>query len=87
MATPEEANQAIGDAVEAWVNTLEDETDGQGPGVLGDWVVVACMVDVKDGVPVGNYYVAMKTGNMLPHVAQGLLSRGIDELEGMEQDL
>jgi hypothetical protein len=81
MITPDEANAAVQDALEAWVHSLEDQTEGKGPGIVGDWVAVMTMVDVTpDGHPVAQYYVAMKGRSMLPHVVEGLLQKGIDEL-------
>lgn len=76
-----DANDAISAALEGWVASLEDGTEGQGPGVLGDWLAVVCMVDINsEGQPAAQYYLAMKGGAMLPHIAEGLLYRGIDEL-------
>ncbi len=81
----EDASQAIGASLEAWVNSLPSD-DGESVGILGDWVAVVCMVDVTpEGVPVANYYIALKDGQMLPHVAHGLLVRGADELDGLEE--
>lgn len=80
------SNEAIGEALESWVNGLPSE-DGESVGVLGDWVAVVAMVDIgSEGQPVCNYYVAVKGGSMLPHVANGLLSRGMDELAELEND-
>jgi hypothetical protein len=77
-ATP---NQLVGIALEQWVDSLEDHTEGQGIGMLGDWLAVVSMVDVRDdGVPVVNYYLAMRDGNMLPHVAEGMLRQGLKEM-------
>lgn len=86
MTERNEANAAIGNALEAWVTSLLS-VDGESVGVIGDWVAVVAMVDVRsDGTPVAEYYVALKDGSLLPHVAAGLMSRGIDELAGMEEE-
>jgi hypothetical protein len=83
----QEANRGVAVALEEWVSKLPDRTEaGGGVGMLGDWMAVVCMVDVReDGVPVCQYYLAMRDGNMLPHVAAGLLSRGLDELAASEE--
>lgn len=79
-------NEAVGNALEGWVNSLPFEGDWN-PGILGDWVAVVCMVDVDSkGHPVCKYYLAMKEGNMLPHVIKGLLSQGLDEIDRSEVD-
>jgi hypothetical protein len=83
------AREKVGEALEAWVNALpmvDRETVEKGIGILGDWVAVVCMVDVDEaGVPAANYYVVMRGGSMLPHVAHGLLDRGHTELDEREQ--
>jgi hypothetical protein len=75
-----EYHDAVGDALEAWVHGLPlDETaSGSGDiGILGDWIAVVSMVRVNaDGVPVTEYYLCMKDGTMLPHMALGMLQVG-----------
>lgn len=75
----------IGQALEAWVSSLPFEgKPGEGPGILGDWIAVVAMVDVgPDGSPRAEYYVALRDGSMLGHVAKGLLRQGMDELADM----
>lgn len=78
---PTEANEAVTEALEGWVASLPFDGDG-GPGVMGDWIAVLSMVDVRaDGTPMAQYYIAMKDGTMLPHIAGGLLRQGLIELE------
>lgn len=80
-------NEAISEALEGWVNHLEDQTEGQGCGVLGDWLAVVSMVTVDaEGQPRTRYYLAVKGGTMLPHVALGLLYQGIGELADNTDD-
>lgn len=77
-----EANDAISEAFEAWVGSLTDQTEGLGPGVLGDWLAVVSMVSVDSaGDPRVMYYLVMRNGTMLPHVAKGLLYQGLEELQ------
>jgi hypothetical protein len=74
-------NEAIGQAFENWVGSLSDETEGRGFGMLGDWLAVVSMVVVdEEGDPRVKYYVALRDGSMLPHVAKGLLYQGLEEL-------
>lgn len=76
----------VGEAIERWVNDLPKETDA-GVGILGDWVAIACFVDVdSEGRPNAQYYVAMRDGTLLPHVAHGLLEQAAEELAGMKDD-
>lgn len=71
----------VGRALEEWVNGLPRGDDGD-IGMLGDWIAVVCMVAVDDeGQPRAEYYLAMKDGALLPHIAQGLLAEGMDQLE------
>lgn len=80
-----EANRAIAASIEEWVGSLRDETDGDGPGILGDWMTIACMVSVnEDGIPMAKYYLGMKDGAMLPHVAKGMLYQALEELGGSD---
>lgn len=77
----DEANAHISEALEAWIAALPDETEGQGIGVLGDWLAVVAMVNVDEqGDARVQYYVALKGGTMLPHIAEGLLRQGLREL-------
>jgi hypothetical protein len=74
-------HDAVGDALEAWVNGLPDDdgaVSGSGDiGVLGDWMAVVSMVRVSsEGVPVTEYYLCMKDGSMLPHMCLGLIEVG-----------
>lgn len=81
MSVPE-SNLGISAAFEAWIESLEDKTDGQGRGMLGDWIAVVCMVEVdEEGDPRAQYYLAMKDGTMLPHIGEGMLRQGLKELE------
>jgi hypothetical protein len=76
------ATEKIGQAIEEHIASLPDQTDGQGAGMLGDWIAVVSMVSVDDaGQPRTQYYLVMREGNMLPHVAKGLLYEGIDEAD------
>lgn len=73
-----EHNDRIGQAIEEWVQSLP----GEDPGILGDWIVVASMVAVDEqGTPRCEYYLGFRGGTMLPHVAKGLLSEGMDQVE------
>ena len=75
----EEANDAIGQALEKWVESLPS-ADGHPIGILGDWACVMGMVDVdSDGDARVQYYLAMKSGTMLPHVLVGLLHEGLNQ--------
>lgn len=78
----------VGEAIEKWVNDLP--WDGEGPrneGMLGDWLAIACFVSVdSEGRPNAQYYVAMKDGTLLPHVAHGLLAQAAEELPSMRDD-
>lgn len=78
-----EANEAVSAALEAWVDSLPMDEPG-GKGILGEWIAVVCMVDINDGVPGAQYYLAMRGGNMLPHTAEGLLRQGLTELASDE---
>jgi hypothetical protein len=74
-----ELHDAIGSDLEKWVNALpaDELSEGEDVGILGDWIAVVSMVSVRsDGVPVTQYYLCMKGGNMLPHAAIGLLHIG-----------
>jgi hypothetical protein len=75
-----EFHDAVGAALENWVVNLPgDETieTGAEVGMLGDWLAVVSMVRVSsEGSPVTEYYLCMKDGTMLPHMALGLLSVG-----------
>jgi hypothetical protein len=76
------ASDAIGAALEKWVEVLPFAADSSGGiGVLGDWVAVVCMMDVnEEGQPVAQYYLAMKNGSSLPHTVDGLLRQGLSEM-------
>jgi hypothetical protein len=77
-----EANEGIGQAIEKWVDSLPS-IDGRSPGILGDWICVAAMVAVDDeGDPRVEYYLALKNGTMLPHLATGLLHEGLALIRG-----
>lgn len=74
----------IGRAIEEWVGELDGEVDR---GVLGDWLTIACYVSVDSkGNPTAQYYIAMRDGNLLPHVAEGLLVRAEAELDGLRSE-
>lgn len=76
----QEANSAVGQALNEWVAALPDEEPDTDIGVLGDWLAVISMVRVNEhGQPVTQYYVTMRGGTMLPQVALGLLHQGIQE--------
>ena len=85
--TMSEANRAIGESIERWVDSLPFEGEAGGTGILGDWIAVVCMVDVNaEGAPAAKYYLAMKDGTMLPHIAEGLLNQGISELSASDDE-
>jgi hypothetical protein len=70
----------IGSKLEGWVNSLpSDETvENAGDiGIIGDWIAVVSMVRVNaEGIPVTEYYLCMKDGTLLPHIALGLIRIG-----------
>lgn len=83
----EEANNAIGRSLSEWVNALPAEVEGQDVGILGDWMAVVSMVTVDDEeCPRAEYYLAMKDGTLLPHVAEGLLAVAAKRLEDYLED-
>jgi hypothetical protein len=72
-------HDAVGAALENWVTNLPnaDELEPGDIGILGDWLAVVSMVRVNaDGIPVTEYYLCMKDGTMLPHMALGMLQVG-----------
>jgi hypothetical protein len=75
-----EYHDAVGDALESWVHGLppDEGVSGEGDiGMIGDWIAIVSMVRVnEDGIPVTEYYMCMKDGTLLPHMALGLLSVG-----------
>lgn len=79
----------IGQAIEKWVSELPWDSNGErNEGILGDWMAIACFVDVdSEGRPNANYYIAMRDGTLLPHVARGLIVQAKAELPGMRDDI
>jgi hypothetical protein len=70
----QEANAQVARSLEEWVSSLPFEGGGD-VGVLGDWLAIVCMVSVdSEGDPRAEYYLCMKDGSLLPHVAEGLLA-------------
>ena len=86
LMSVEIANQGIQAALENWIAALPFEGEGNSPGVMGDWIAIVCMVDVDpmDGKPKAQYYLTMRDGALLPHVAKGLLNEGMDQVEMQE---
>lgn len=81
-----EDNQRVSQALEGWVQGLPNQTPGQGSGILGDWIAVVSMVAVSpEGHPVTEYYLCMKDGTMLPHIAKGLLYEGVDQVDAQRE--
>lgn len=82
------SSNIVGQAIEEWVTGLPWE--GEGPpnvGVLGDWLAVACFVSVdSQGRPNAQYYLAMRDGSLLPHVAKGLIVEASEQLPGLRND-
>lgn len=82
-----ESSEAVARSLEEWVAALPEEETGTDVGVLGDWLVIVSMVRVEaDGQAVTQYYLTMKGGGMLPHVARGLLHQGLHELREVERE-
>ena len=82
MSIPEQSSK-VHDAIEGYIADLPSE-DGEDIGMLGDWLTVASMVTVDaEGQPRTQYYLIMRGGGMLPHVALGLLQVGVDEVSGL----
>jgi hypothetical protein len=81
-------SNAIGKAIEKWVTELPWEgEEPRNEGMLGDWLAIACFVSVDgEGRPNAQYYIAMKDGTLLPHVAHGLLTQAEEELPSMRED-
>jgi hypothetical protein len=79
----QEANEAVARSLEEWVAALPAEVAGENQGMIGDWLAIVCMVAVDgEGDPRAEYYLVMKDGTLLPHVAEGLLqiaARKVDE--------
>lgn len=79
----EEANRAVAASLEQWVSSLPIEDAGGDIGILGDWMAIVTMVAVdEDGDPRAEYYLAMKDGTLLPHVAEGLLAVARQKIHG-----
>jgi hypothetical protein len=82
-----EHNAALSEALETWVNSLPAEVIGEDIGMLGEWIAVVSMVSVdSEGDPRTEYYLAMRNGTMLPHVAIGLLYQGLEEVRGSRKE-
>lgn len=78
--TIQEQSAKVHAAIEAYIAALPD-SDGVDVGMLGDWLAVVSMVAVDDeGRPRTQYYLIMRDGSLLPHVALGLLQVGVDEV-------
>jgi hypothetical protein len=80
-AATDAARAKVQEALEEWVASLP--MDGPGDvGLLGDWLAVVSMVAVDaDGQPATEYYLVMRDGSMLPHVARGILYQGLEEMD------
>lgn len=80
-----EHNAGVSKALEEWVAGLPFEGDGD-IGILGEWIAVVTMVTVdSEGDPKVEYYLAMRNGTLLPHIATGLLHEGLDQARRMRQ--
>lgn len=76
------ASEDIQAALETHLSSLPMEAGEADPGIIGDWIAVVSMVAVDDeGQPRAEYYLLMRGGNMLPHVAKGLLAEGLDQVD------
>lgn len=88
MAWEEAPSNIVGKAIEQWLANLPWE--GEGPrdiGFLGDWLAIACFTSVDAaGHPTAQYYLAMKDGTLLPHVALGLLEQAAEEIPNMRNE-
>lgn len=80
MASESEARRVASDKLGQAITEHIDPS-----GMLGDWVVVACSVEVDaEGDPVCQYHMAFSGGSMLDHIAIGLVNKGRELLSGGE---